>query len=327
MKRLRHPVRAIREPFGTAGLVVACVALIAALGGTALAAAKLTSTQKKEVAKIAKKFAGKPGKPGAPGAQGPVGPAGKDGANGAPGSQGPQGATGVGGATGKTGATGATGSEGAAGESPKAVATFTGAEEETLFGTGEHPCNGAGGGVYEVESTGESSNVCNGLVGAPWSPNSELPAGAMERGAWGFTTNESQGEVFVALSFPIMLPKPALDGSHVHFETETNFSDFDEGGSETIGCTGTGAVPKAPPGHLCVFKSEYSQVTYGGIYGLGFGPGANRTGALLKFTTTGTAAEPARGGGSFAVKAACNTGETIVKEGSGPTAEFICQKP
>jgi hypothetical protein len=103
MKRLRHPIRAIREPFGTAGLIVAMIALVAALGGTALAAAKLNSTQKKEVEKIAKKYAGKPGAngaPGAPGAAGPAGAAGKEGPQGpkgdpgspgAPGAPGPQG--------------------------------------------------------------------------------------------------------------------------------------------------------------------------------------------------------------------------------------------
>jgi hypothetical protein len=86
MKRLRHPIQAIREPFGTAGLIFAMIALVAALGGTALAAAKLNSTQKKEVEKIAKKFAGKPGVPGAngnPGAKGDAGAAGSNGANGA----------------------------------------------------------------------------------------------------------------------------------------------------------------------------------------------------------------------------------------------------
>jgi hypothetical protein len=88
MKRLRHPIRAIREPFGTAGLIVACVALVAALGGTALAAAKLNSTQKKEVEKIAKKFAGKPGANGA------------NGTNGSPGAKGDIGAAGVAGAAG-----------------------------------------------------------------------------------------------------------------------------------------------------------------------------------------------------------------------------------
>ena len=90
--KLRHPIRAIREPFGTAGLIVACVALIAALGGSALAAkGALTAKQKKEVTKIAKKYAGKPGAPGAIGPQGNPGAAGSNGTNGTNGAPGANG--------------------------------------------------------------------------------------------------------------------------------------------------------------------------------------------------------------------------------------------
>jgi hypothetical protein len=86
---LRHPIRSIREPFGTAGLIVGIVALIAALGGTALAAkGALTTKQKKEVTAIAKRFAGKAGPPGAQGPQGLAGPAGTNGTNGKNGSNG-----------------------------------------------------------------------------------------------------------------------------------------------------------------------------------------------------------------------------------------------
>lgn len=95
--KLRHPIRSIREPFGTAGLILACIALIAALGGSAIAAGKLTSKQKKEVEKIAKKYAGKngaQGPAGPAGLAGPAGPAGPAGAKGADGAQGPKGATG-----------------------------------------------------------------------------------------------------------------------------------------------------------------------------------------------------------------------------------------
>ena len=108
----------IHQKLGTAGFVIAIVALVAALGGTALAAAKLNGTQKKEVEKISKKYAGKPGAAGANGAAGPVGPAGPKGgtgaagANGSNGSNGATGATGVKGATGPTGVTGATGQTG-----------------------------------------------------------------------------------------------------------------------------------------------------------------------------------------------------------------------
>jgi hypothetical protein len=83
------------DRFGTAGVILGIIALILALGGTALAASgKLTSKQKKEVEKIAKKYAGKPGAPGAPGAvgpQGPGGPKGDTGAQGPQGEEGPQG--------------------------------------------------------------------------------------------------------------------------------------------------------------------------------------------------------------------------------------------
>jgi hypothetical protein len=89
----------IHERLGTAGLIIAVVALVAALGGTAFAAVdKLSSVEKKEVKKIAKKFAGKNG------LAGPQGPAG------------PQGAKGDAGAKGDSGAPGAPGAPGEAGE-------------------------------------------------------------------------------------------------------------------------------------------------------------------------------------------------------------------
>lgn len=118
MRRLRHPIRSIREPFGTAGLIVAIVALVAAVGGTAFAAVGLNGKQKKEVKSIAKEFAGKPGaagKDGAPGAPGPAGPAGPTGGAGTPGAPGSPGATGPTGKTGPTGLTGLTGPTGLTG--------------------------------------------------------------------------------------------------------------------------------------------------------------------------------------------------------------------
>ena len=114
MKHLRHPVRAIREPFGTAGLIVAIVALLAAVGGTAYAATKLNSTQKKEVEKIAKKFQGT-GPQGSIGPQGPSGPKGDPGAAGTPGTPGTAGGKGATGLTGPTGLTGLTGKTGPTG--------------------------------------------------------------------------------------------------------------------------------------------------------------------------------------------------------------------
>jgi hypothetical protein len=89
----------LRNRFGIPG-ALAVVALVLAMVGGAYAAAKLTTKQKKEVEKIAKKFAGK---------QGPQGPAGPAGAAGAPGKDGARGPTGLEGPEGPEGAPGQTG--------------------------------------------------------------------------------------------------------------------------------------------------------------------------------------------------------------------------
>jgi len=98
-------LKRIHEKLGTAGLVIAVVALVVALGGTAFAAAGLNSKQKKEVKKIAKQFAGKqgpkgdPGSAGAQGAKGDQGPKGDQGSKGDEGNQGPKGDEGPAGPT------------------------------------------------------------------------------------------------------------------------------------------------------------------------------------------------------------------------------------
>jgi hypothetical protein len=116
----------IYRKLGPAGFGLAVVALIAALAGSAVAAAGLTATQKREVKKIAKKFAGKPG-PAGP--AGPEGPAGKNGADGKNGSNG------------------------------KSV--ITGNEP-----TGTTHCEELGGAWVEVEGSGQKRYACNGDSGA-----------------------------------------------------------------------------------------------------------------------------------------------------------------
>jgi len=316
MNRLRHPVRAIREPFGTAGLVVACVALIAALGGTAFAAAKLNSTQKKEVEKIAKKFAGKPG---APGAQGPAGPAGKDGSNGAAGAKGATGAKGV---AGEDGATGATGEDGAAGASPEGHA-FTGTEETDPPIEGK--CKGAGGVLYE--GGGEENIVCNGVNGKNGVLTGEepLPTGATEYGYWSFrggtqtikTEFEEEGtpkveEVTVGstegrapISLPIKLAAPIEGGepeeptTKWHYSTEANFKDFNGADPGVEGCQGNFKNPKAPPGNICFFQILAVGATYDRVREpAGGNNGIGRTGGFVLFEVT----EPvAHAEGTFAV--------------------------
>jgi len=254
----------IREQTGSAGLIVGVIALVLAVAGGAYAAGGgLSGKQKKEVTKIAKQYAGKPG------AQGPAGANGKDGANGANGSN---------------------GAPGANGKSVKVTAA-------TIV-----QCEERGGVIVEKEGEAASAKeVCNGEEGSPWTAGGTLPKGATETGAWTFHAVEgTTEEVFAALSFPIQLSAP-LGADKVHYESEANFGDFDEGGPGTVGCEGTAVAPKAPEGNLCVFgNNNVENATFGGVKLFnGVGKGANKTGALLLFNGEGTGAP--FGGGSFAV--------------------------
>jgi hypothetical protein len=177
MKKLKHPIRAIREPFGTAGLIIAMIALVAALGGTALAAAKLNSTQKKEVEKIAKKYAGKPGGPGA------------NGTNGAPGAKGDAGTAGSGGANG------------------------TSVIGKAITGS---PCPAGVAGVEYTSASGVNT-VCNGKNGTTGFtetlPSGKTETGAWSTAVF-YGSGTPVGDT--ALSFTIPLETP-LDEGHVHF--------------------------------------------------------------------------------------------------------------
>lgn len=143
----------IRQKLGPAGFIVAIVALVAALAGGAYAASgALTGKQKKEVEKIAKKFAGVPGATGPAGA---AGAAGKDGAS---------------------GKAGANGKDGANGKSVEFGAAPT--PEECEFG-----------GVTVVAGEPPSKKpVCNGETGY----SAELPPEATETGTWWFEGNNEE---------------------------------------------------------------------------------------------------------------------------------------
>jgi hypothetical protein len=117
--------RRFHDRFGTAGVVIAAIALITALGGTAFAAGGLTSQQEKQVKKIAKKYAGKSGAPGATGPAGPAGNNGKDGTNGTDG---------------------------------KSVTV-------TEIEAGEPECGELGGALLQEEGSPEGVEVCNGAEG------------------------------------------------------------------------------------------------------------------------------------------------------------------
>lgn len=113
--------RRLKEPFGTAGLLVAIVALVFALAGGAYAAKQVGATASK---------AGKPGPRGKTGKTGPAGPAGPTGPAGSAGAAGPKGDPGEPGAPGKNGTNGKDGKEGSpwtAGGTLPEGATETGA--------------------------------------------------------------------------------------------------------------------------------------------------------------------------------------------------------
>jgi len=95
-------LKRIHNRLGTAGLVVAVLALIAAVAGTAFAAGGLTKKQEKQVVKIAKKYAGKNGAQGPKGDTGPAGGQGPKGDQGPNREQGPKGVPGPPGSPGPT---------------------------------------------------------------------------------------------------------------------------------------------------------------------------------------------------------------------------------
>ena len=288
---LRHPVRAIREPFGTAGLVIAMIALIAALGGGAYAASgALTGKQKKEVEKIAKQFAGKPGEKGAAGPAGPAGGAG---------------------AKGDAGAAGTKGDPGSSGGAGKSV-TVT-----------ETSCGGLGGAEVKQEGSASGVEVCNGEEGSPgnpgppgptgnpWTAGGTLPVGSEETGFW--TIQGQAGKTsFAPISFPIQMPAPlkaaqTFYGTGSEFElTETEFTKH---------CPGVNSTqPKvANAGNLCIYfdpNSESGSGTFEGVFrNVGeVSGGTTRAGGALQFSFL----EDGWVSGSFAVKGCV----TVVIEGS-----------
>jgi hypothetical protein len=277
MNRLRHPVRAIREPFGTAGLVVACVALIAAVGGTALAAnGVLTGKQKKEVEKIAKKFAGKPGSAGAPGANG---------TNGAKGDTG---------TPGKDGTNGTNGTAGAAGKSVTST--------EIPAEPGEALCEERGGVEYLIEDAPEGTTVCNGQEGSPWTAGGTLPPGAVETGVYYVEATNKEEERSALVSFPIPLATEIEEG-HFFYGAGT---DTETGTEFTQHCPGANykSPQVANPGELCIYKANGSGTVnaifeYASGRPFSFGTPLTRQGGFLTFYMP---AVPGRASGSFAAK-------------------------
>ena len=158
----------LHNKLGTAGLVVAIVALVVALAGSAFAAGVFTKQQEKKIAQIAKKYAGKPGATGPQGPQGPSGANGAAGPQGAPGATGPQGPTGKTGATGETGETGANGAPGPTGPTgPTGQTGQTGFTETLPSGKTETGGWALGGGGYSNSTFRYSVSFAIPLKEAP----------------------------------------------------------------------------------------------------------------------------------------------------------------
>ena len=159
-------------------------------------------------------------------------------------------------------------------------------------------CAEQGGAFVEEEDGDPQVEVCNGAAGedgSPWTATgalptpAELPPGKLATltGAWSFTgTDADTAGVFAPISFSLKLAA-ALTKTKVHYETETNFADFDEGGPEAIGCLGTQSNPTTPSGNLCVYGGAFNvnNATFDGIRRVdGASAGASKAGAVLHFT-------------------------------------------
>jgi collagen triple helix repeat protein len=271
MRLLKHPVRAIREPFGKAGLVVAVIALVLATTGAAFAAkGALTSGQKKEVEKIAKKYAGKPGA---------TGPAGANGSNGAKGDAGAAGADGANGTNGTNGAPGANG---------KSVSVSS-------IAAGGSKCEGRAGAEVKQEGAGSGTAVCEG---SPWTAGGTLPPGKTETGTWNISTSTSYEIFFPAVSVSFPIPLAESGPGHAYFFNAHKTTEEEFGSS---GCSGSVANPTAPPGVLCMytaFESSLGTTLFGSVNphipGDGATSGYGTTGASLStYMMEGSAANPA----------------------------------
>jgi Collagen triple helix repeat (20 copies) len=284
----------VHDRLGTAGFVISIVALVVALGGTAFAAAKLSGGEKKEVEKIAKKFAGP---------KGATGPAGTNGAQGPVGAQGP---------AGSKGADGTAGAGGAAGAAGKSV----------VIGATAPNCTG-GGKTVEVEGSGKKSEICDGEEGppgSPWTAGGTLPPEATETGTWAvgrFGAPAAASSIaYVPISFSIPLAAP-IAGGHMHYinavgkEVKLNSTTFEPEELTSTACKGSAANPTAEPGDFCLYtgflsNGEAANISFLALNGLQSLDESQIT-SYTAGTTFGVSAdngtEPIEGIGTWAVTA------------------------
>jgi hypothetical protein len=221
----------IHRQLGTAGFVIAIVALIAALGGGAYAATGgFSAKQKKEIRAIAKGVVqpGPQGPAGAAGTQGPRGPAGP----------GVQGATG---ATGGQGPKGEMGERGFRGESVVIVPL------DPANGTGH--CEEAGGAKF-INGEGEAF-ACSGEGGGGGGGYPEtLPSGRTESGLW-----EVQGEKGIVIAELETVSTISFQLPLATAPSEAVVIDAASTAEEKAKCPGEFSAPEAIPGVLCLYAA------------------------------------------------------------------------
>jgi hypothetical protein len=262
----------IHNQIGTAGLIVAIVALVAAIGGSAVAAtggnplASASRQNKKSKVIITKLSQIKPSvRNQLKGATGPAGPQGPAGANGKNGSN---------------------GSNGSNGESVK-VSAYEGPE-----------CATEEGAVLS-NATG-TAFACNGEEGSPWTAGGTLPQNATETGIYAplntvtlFGSKQAglllTGEEYtlpVSFSLPLSSPPEFIF-------VQRNGTAY---GTAT-GCPGvTGGIPEAASGKFCVYATPLPS---DGALVEGIDPDSETSGMMLRVkcetaTFVGSAC-PARG--------------------------------
>ncbi len=258
------------------GLTVAVIAMLVALTGGAFAAAgALNSTQKKEVTKIAKKYAGKPGAPGAKGDQGLKGDPGANGNQGAPGKDG-----------------------------TSVTAVEIPAEEPE--------CEGRGGAIIEPQQievcAGKEGSPWTGGGTLP-AGATETGSWAFT----GSSEDPSDAEkILVPISFPVPLAAQRLAGPAVHYSGSPADASFFAPDKDCP--TGLEEFPpSALPGKLCVYLNngegevglEYKAIRSS----VTTNKGASSSGGYLEFVAT---APVAHASGVFAVTG-CET-EVVEEE-------------
>lgn len=271
----------IRTHFGTAGLVVAIVALVAALSGSALAAKYIITSKNQIKPNVLKTLKGPKGPKGAKGDKGDTGAAGANGKDGTNGTNGTNGAPGAAGATGATGSTGTAGAKGATGATGDAGAKGT---------TGSTGVTGTTGTTGTTGSTGATGPSCP-------EGNCFLPSKSTLTGTWSQTFGGAEAIGSISFGLPL---KAALDDTHVKIVTGSPPAECDNG----TGTASSAGNPEADPGYLCVYPVAFEpsgQINPGGIVNpTTFASGSGTMGAALLF------AGGAAGGfglGTFAVTA------------------------